>query len=471
MDDITGGLKSCQVFNKLTLRAHQKRVSSFMMRARNRGILGMHSTGSGKSISALTVARCLKLKTILVLPTAVISGFRNEIERTPEFKRMGANLELTTYGMFLNDFMDNPRWVQNKLVILDEVHNFRSAGQETYKMIYAMSQAKKVLLLSATPLQNEPLDIVAPLCMLDENSRIGSVATAANYYRQKKKEFLEALEKFECSDDSENLKNIIRARVSFFQAKTTKEDENPNYPRVYMSWKKINMTPSYYKQYKKIENNEKKGLPKQFQENQDLSAFFNGLRRASNHIENNSPKLKAIIALSLELVRRKRKLVIYDAFQESGIRLIKKELDKKKIPLGVISGRESITKKGEAITKFNNDHISVLLITSAAAAGVNLIGTRDMIIVSPHWNESLIHQVISRGVRFRSHTHLPESKRSVRIHRFILRKPESIRKRKNLTKKEKQSIDELVLSYANAKEEKMNDFYRILAKCSIEKGC
>jgi len=469
-ETIIGGLKPCLRFSKISLRTHQKRVSNYMMKASNRGIMCYHSTGSGKSISALTIARCLKLKTIFVVPAAVISGFEREIRRIKEFKDIMPHIELTTYGMFLNDFLNNPRSVSGKLVILDEVHNFRSPGQETYKMIWSMSKAKKVLLLSATPLQNEPYEIVSALCMLDRNSRIGSIETAERYYKQELTDFNEALEKFEKGRDSEPMKELLSGRVSYFQAKITRADENPYYPKVYNSWKKIDMTRDYYNKYAKIENNVTKGLPKQFRTSRDLSAFFNGLRRASNHISKLSPKIKEVIRLTKELVSKKRKIVIYDAFQDSGIELIKKELNAKKIETVQVTGKESIKQKSQAITQFNNDQVQVMLITQAAAAGVNLLGVRDLMIVSPHWNESLIHQVIHRGVRFKSHTHLPESKQNIRIHRFMLRKPKNIREKKSLTKKERMSIDEIVYSYAKGKEKRMKVFYSLMIKCSIERG-
>lgn len=471
MEDISGGLNPCQDFHKLTLRAHQKRASDYMMKSNNRGIMLYHSTGSGKSISALTVSRCLKLKTIFVVPAAVISGFQREIERVKEFKNILPDIEVTTYGMFLNDFMDNPRYVSGKLIILDEVHNFRSPTQETYKMIYAMSKAKKVLLLSATPLQNEPYEIVSALCMMNRDSRIGSIKTAEKYYKKELKYFNEALNEYEKNNDSKPLQDLLDGRVSYFRAKTSRKDENPNYPRVYMSWKKIDMNRDYYKNYEKIENNVTRGLPKQFRTSRDLSAFFNGLRRASNHIAKLSPKLKEVIRLTKKLVSQNRKVVIYDTFQDSGIGLIKKELHAKKIHTVQITGRETILQKSDSVKKFNNDQISVMLITQAAAAGVNLLGVRDLIIVSSHWNESLIKQVIARGVRYRSHHHLPESKRNIRIHRFILRKPKFIREKKGLSQREKMSIDEIVYQYAKSKEKRMNKFYELLIKCSIERGC
>lgn len=461
-----GDLKKCQTFDLLKIKKHQKEISDYMLKPSVRGLIGFHSTGSGKSISALTVARCLGLKTIIVMPGAVISGFKREISRTEEF--VDLDIELTTYGVFINNFMDNHKLVTGKLVIVDEIHNFRSATSETYKMIYALSKAKKILLLSATPIQNEPSDLVGALCML-EATTINSEESAEKYYKAKLKKFNQALEEFEENNRVDDLKHLLTHKISTFQAKDPSIDVN--YPTVRHKLVKINMTRDYYNEYYKIEKNIRTGLPKQFRTSKDLSAFFNGLRRASSHITKLSPKLKEIIKLIEISSLKKRKVVVYSAFQDSGIRLIKNELVKKNIKVVMVSGRESATQKGDSVSQYNSDKANVMLITQAAAAGIDLKGTRDLIIVEPHWNNSLLKQVYGRAARYQSHTHMPESKQNVKIYTFLLLKPESIRnkslKKTSDSEINPESIDELVYKYAKNKDKRMHDFYKLLVKYSI----
>ena len=462
---VFGGIPSCQVFDGIKLKAHQKNIATHMSKAKVRGALCWFSTGSGKSISALTVARCLKLKTIMVMPGAVISSVYRDIDRIDEFKALETvGIDVMTYGTFINYALENPKLVSGKLVILDEVQNFRSAGEETYKMIYAVSKAKKVLLLSATPLQNEPADIVAALCMMDE-VRLSSVDAAGAYYKSKLREFNEALAEYEENDVKLPLVELLKSKVSYFQAKSP--DADINYPNVKHITKKIDMTRDYYKAYEKIENNIRTGLPKQFRSSKDLSAFFNGLRRGSNHINKLSPKIKEIIRLALKLVARRHKVVIYSAFQDSGISLIRKALRDKKINSVSVTGEETLAQKGASVNAYNANEVGVMLLTAAGAAGIDLKGSRALIITEPHWNSQLLHQVYGRVVRYQSHTHLPESQQNVRIYTFILRKPAHIREQKGLSKIDKTSIDELVLSYANAKDARMNNFYKLLKTVSV----
>ena len=51
-------------------------------------------------------------------------------------------------------------------------------------------------------------------------------------------------------------------------------------------------------------------------------------------------------------------------------------------------------------------------------------GTKLVQILEPHFNNPKIEQVIGRARRYRSHAHLPEDERSVRVQRFLSVLPE-----------------------------------------------
>jgi ERCC4-related helicase len=74
--------------------------------------------------------------------------------------------------------------------------------------------------------------------------------------------------------------------------------------------------------------------------------------------------------------------------------------------------------KKEAVKAFNSGKINTLLISGAGAEGIDLKGTRNIHITEPHWNEARVDQVIGRGVRFKSHDHLPEKDRSVTVTKY-----------------------------------------------------
>jgi hypothetical protein len=59
------------------------------------------------------------------------------------------------------------------------------------------------------------------------------------------------------------------------------------------------------------------------------------------------------------------------------------------------------------------------LVSSAGGEGFDLKGTKLVQILDPHWNEEKINQVIGRGVRYRSHSHLPPKQRKVVVEHYL----------------------------------------------------
>ena len=71
--------------------------------------------------------------------------------------------------------------------------------------------------------------------------------------------------------------------------------------------------------------------------------------------------------------------------------------------------KDSITKK----------RLCVLLVSSAGAEGISLIGTRNVYIMEPYWNPARIDQVIGRAIRINSHKDLPEEERTVKVQLYM----------------------------------------------------
>jgi hypothetical protein len=52
---------------------------------------------------------------------------------------------------------------------------------------------------------------------------------------------------------------------------------------------------------------------------------------------------------------------------------------------------------------------------------VDTIATEAIFIVEgSQWNESLVHQAMSRAVRYRSHYHLPKAQQKVWVYRLLV---------------------------------------------------
>lgn len=144
---------------------HQKIVRDYMkIDTPFRGILLYHGLGTGKTLSSIAISQGFK-DAVVLLPATLEGNFLKEIEK---FKANGIpmsnNIQILKYnGITKNKLATLPTdMFDNKVVIVDEVHNFISrvtngsyVSKHIYKMIYEAKNIKLVC-LSGTPLINYP---------------------------------------------------------------------------------------------------------------------------------------------------------------------------------------------------------------------------------------------------------------------------------------------------------------------------
>jgi SNF2 family DNA or RNA helicase len=185
------------------------------------------------------------------------------------------------------------------------------------------------------------------------------------------------------------------------------------YPEVVEKTVQLKMNPAFMAEYNKVQNKESKMF-----KGANYEVFYNGLRRAVNSIKKeHSPKVDFIIDTIVEGLQKnpRNKALVFSHFIESGMKLVTKRLDQLKIPYAHIDGSMTKKKRQEAVQLYNENMIKVLLISKAGGEGLDLKGTRQIFIMEPAWNSTTVEQVIGRGVRYRSHAHLPQSERKVHI--------------------------------------------------------
>jgi SNF2 family DNA or RNA helicase len=172
------------------------------------------------------------------------------------------------------------------------------------------------------------------------------------------------------------------------------------------------MNGPYYEKYIRVEHTKLV----------NIKVFLNGIRRACNKIDNSttSPKIKWIIKMIND---SDLKTLIYSNWVENGIWVLQDELNKRNIDWTEITGSTTINKRKQAVNDFNNGKIGVLFISAAGSEGLDLKGTRRVIILEPHWNDERIKQVIGRAARYKSHVLLPPNQQNVTVYRLILSKP------------------------------------------------
>ena len=228
------------------------------------------------------------------------------------------------------------------------------------------------------------------------------------------------------------------------------------------------MDKNYYDMYNKVEKGEVNKIP-DFKNNNNISAFYNGVRRASNIIDDESPKVEWIIEKILD--NRKSKFVIFSHYINMGIKPIMAELDKKKISYMSVTGSMNIQNRKEAVELYNSGKIKILFISKAGSEGLDLKNTNYIIILESSWNENEIEQIIGRGIRYKSHIDLHKSKQKVSVYQLYCVKPKEYENLDIIVKNylldykdEILSVDIYLRNYAKIKQIKIEDFYKAIRK-------
>lgn len=121
---------------------------------KHNGVIVADVVGLGKSIVASCIAKNVDLKTIIIAPP--------HLKQQWEDYRYEFRFDAKVYGSgsVLNAIKENDDNEQ-KLIIVDEAHKFRNEEKSFYANLHRLCKGNKVVLLTATPFNNNPKDIFA----------------------------------------------------------------------------------------------------------------------------------------------------------------------------------------------------------------------------------------------------------------------------------------------------------------------
>lgn len=142
--------------------------------------------GLGKTYIAALLARNIKLRALVIAPPTLISEWKRVLNQ------FGVINEIISSGKLLN--LDESDYDYFDLLIVDEAHRFRNEQSRSYDKLHALAMDKKVLLLSATPYNNRPMDLAALLFLFQNRheSNIGIVKDLDHYFKKCEKEINDA---------------------------------------------------------------------------------------------------------------------------------------------------------------------------------------------------------------------------------------------------------------------------------------
>lgn len=408
----------------------------------NGAVIAAHMMGSGKTVLAWRAADEVatpKGKTLMVVPASLVSNMENAKE---EFGFKSKPIILSyEKAQKLAPELAKVNW---DLVAFDEAHRLRNTQTDRVEnMRSVIAKAKNVLLLTGTPDYNNPEDIknlisfatkgkVSPEIALEKREIVPSV-----YDRIFKGSKPTTVEELHISPEA---KKEVEAFVHFYDPATS--DKAQHFPEVLESKVIVPMDAgqeSLYKYFERqlpasIRHQVKNNLPLLKQDAAKFSVFANSFRQLSNGVQGFSPDpekapISPKIQVAVERLTQRAKeepkfrAVVYSNYLTSGIEPYKKELAKTGVKAVEVTGGMSKAEKDAAVKAYNTNKAKVMLISSSGGEGLDLKGTRLVQVLEPHFNASKIKQVIGRGSRFKSHSHLPKEDRNVIVEHYLSRKP------------------------------------------------
>lgn len=124
------------------------------------GVIIADVVGLGKSIIGSTVAKNMKLRTIVICPPHLKSQWE---EYKDEFKFAASVFSSGQIEAALNHYRKIVNKDEKFLIIIDEAHKYRNEYTQDYANLHNLCSGNKVMLLTATPFNNRPDDIYSML--------------------------------------------------------------------------------------------------------------------------------------------------------------------------------------------------------------------------------------------------------------------------------------------------------------------
>lgn len=436
----------------IKLKDHQIAPIKFMKI--NRGILLYHSTGSGKTLTALYALYEFKYDIIIIGTKSSRKTFVDNIEKAEMDK---TKFSFYTFSKIKKILQDDITFFSDKSVIVDEAHNIRNENMYNLYIANALIAAPKVILLTATPVINymNDLSVLINIVKGEEVLPTDRKLFEQMFYDEENTEII----------NKEFLLQRLKNSVSYYQMK-----DDINYPASKIHYKNVVMSHEQVDEYKYY-------IKKIIYEGKDIvdhsnilninyallpskkrNFFLNVTRQISNTVKNSveSPKIQEIF----EMIKKgPYPIIVYSNFLKNGIYTLAILLELHNISYKSITGFSTNDKINIIVNNYNNGLYKILLISSAGSESLDLKNTRQIHIMEPHWNESRIKQVIGRAIRYQSHISLKKNEKMVDIYHWISIFPKTI---KNL------SADEYLIEISKKKENLWIIFENIIIKSSIE---
>ncbi len=429
------------------LQDHQSRVSKKV--GEGKSLLAHHSLGSGKTLTSLDSARAVLEKNrsgraLFVVPAPLRNNLAKEMDKHKIDPEIRSRIDVDSYEGATNH-KDKYLKQGYEFMVMDEAHRLRNPGLRSSAVREIANSAKQRLLLTGTPIYNQRSDIAKVINTTAGKEVMPEDAAKFDDAFITKKVVKPGLlmrilgvtpgEKLSVKNKAA-LRKLGKEYMDRFDAMQTLKQDFPDRTDELIH---VDMNKDQLRAYQYAEGTIplplrlkiRMNLPLDKKEAQNLNAFSTGIRQISNTNAGfttgkpSSAKIDRIVSDFEGMMRENKhhKGIIYSNYLGSGLEEAHRQLQAKGIPVVMFTGKTTDAERKQAIEDYNAGKVKAILLSSAGSEGLDLKGTRSFQGMEPHFNNEKINQVIGRGIRYKSHSHLPEEERKVRVMRYAATKP------------------------------------------------
>lgn len=429
-------IKQADIRPEIKMQPHQARLEEGAVGDPKRTLL-YHSLGSGKTLSALGMAESQQQPYTAIAPAALRANWKSEMqkftdEKTPQHVMSYSELAL-----------GKPVPYQHSL-IFDEAHRLRNMGTaQATQALRAAEKARQVTLLSGSPVVNDPQDLAVPTRMLTgqkvsptqfRQRYVGEREVSPGFWNRLRGVPVGTEEDIQNADE---LKAMLRGHVDYYAPTSTTVSVKQENHDVEMG---VEQSQLYRGMWEKlpwhIRWKLKNDFPMNSEELQRSVAFLTGPRQVSLspypymrekdpvRAFDMSPKLiTAHKKLQEHLAHPQKKALVFSNYIDAGLTPYSAKLTQQGVPNALFHGGLNDRERKQLVEDFNNGKIRVALIGPSGSEGLSFRGTQLIQLLDPYWNQTRSNQMQGRGLRFDSHTGLPEDLKDVTVQRFTSKLP------------------------------------------------
>jgi len=436
MSDFFGMLKEADILPEINLQPHQARLTEEAEGPPTRKLL-YHSLGSGKTLSALGMSEAQQQPYTAVAPASLRANWKSEMQKFTDAKT-------PQHVMSYSELALGKPVPHEHSLIFDEAHRLRNMGTaQTTQALRASERAKQVVLLSGSPVVNDPADLAVPTRMLT-GQKISPKQFRQRYVTERDVSpgFFARLRgvpmgREEDINNANELKAMLKGHVDYYApTKTTVPVKHENHD-VEMG---VEQSQLYRGMWEKlpwhIRWKMKNDFPMNSEELQRSVSFLTGPRQVSLspypymrekdpvRAFHMSPKLvKAHAELTKHLQHPEKKALIFSNYIDAGLTPYSAKLTAQGVPNALFHGGLNDSQRRQLVDDFNSNKIRVALIGPSGSEGLSFKGTQLIQLLDPYWNQTRANQQQGRGLRFDSHTGLPDDLKDVTVQQFTSKLP------------------------------------------------